>query len=176
VYQLRLAFKASECDGWPKAQVLIDDDLYEDHQFSKGIEEIFVPLDLLDGKHLLTIEIYGKQQNNTVFDSYGRIVKDQILELQTISVDNIELPQWTIYTGVYKFNNQTYPQATIWGCNGVWEWPFEMPIIDWLLTAKHEQSEKYTPPLDGISFKDRMQLNLEKYDMFANTLNDIDDV
>ena len=143
---LKFAFRTSECNGWPKVNILIDNDLYHDHQFSSVEETVVLPIELLDGDHLLEIEIYGKTTKNTILDSMGNIISDQLIELVDIYVDDIKLPDWFKYLGIYTYNNQELPRATIWGCNGSWHWEFKMPMITWIIDKKFEHAEKFNPP------------------------------
>lgn len=169
--RLTFVFNTTECNGWPKIRMLIDDDLYEDHHFVENNEQVNVPIELLDGNHSLTIEIYGKTSNNTIIDNVGHIVKDQLIELIDIYADNIKLPDLFKYIGVYKFNDQEYPQATTWGCNGLWIWNFATPLLTWALDKQIANRESYNPPI--ILFKDRIVIEQEKIQRLQTQLNNI---
>jgi hypothetical protein len=140
---IKLEFKVTECNGWPTVNFLIDDDLYHDYHFSQEHEIVELPVDLLNGTHQLDIEIYGKRPINTQVDSNGNIVKDQIIELVNIYFNDIKLPEYYMYIGVYKFNGQEYKQALMWGCNGVWSWQFGSPILTWAMDFKLAHRAKY---------------------------------
>jgi hypothetical protein len=170
---IKFTFKLTECNGWPKIRVLVDNDLYEDRQFTSELEEITVPIEVLDGDHIISIERYGKIVNNTMVDQQGNILKDQLVELLDIYVDGIKLPEWFTYLGTYVFNNTTYPQAKIWGVNGVWDWPFATPIITWVLDKKTENDEKYNPPTKSTRVK--WQEMIKKYQEFGKILKETDD-
>ena len=143
---LTLKFKATECNGWPKIRVLIDLDIIESCEFISDYAEVTVPIDLYDGLHSLTVELYGKTQANTKVDRQDNIIADQSVQLVDMLVDGISLPDIYKWRGVYKFNDQEHPQALTWCCNGVWQWDFNVPLITWLLDVKIEISEKYNAP------------------------------
>ena len=170
---LKITFKTSECNGWPKLRLLIDNDLYEDHLFSSEDEAITVPIEFLDGSHLLELEIYDKTSVNTKVDSAGNIIQDQLIELVDMYVDDVKLPGYFKYMGVYKFNNQTYPQATTWGCNGIWAWEFSTPIVTWVIDKKNENNEKYNPPI--IPVIDRTHDKLKRFKIIEELLNELSD-
>jgi hypothetical protein len=170
---LKITFNASECNGWPKLRVLVDNDLYEDHLFSSTNESITIPIEFIDGQHLLELEIYGKTAASTKVDGTGNIVQDQLIELVDMFIDNVKLPEYFKYMGVYKFNNQTHPQSTIWGCNGIWSWKFFTPIVKWTIDKKNENAEKYNPPV--VSVLDRTREKLKRFKIIEELLNDLPD-
>ena len=170
---LKITFSASECNGWPKLRVLIDNDLYEDHLFSSTNESITVPIELLDGRHVLELEIYGKTSVNTKVDREGNIIQDQLIELVDMFIDDVKLPEYFKYIGIYKFNNQTYPQALVWGCNGSWIWEFSTPIITWAIDKKTDNAEKYNPPT--ISNIDALNDKLKRFAIIEELLNELPD-
>ena len=65
---LKLHFSATECNGWPKLRFLIDLDQIEDVLIDSSDVLVSIPLDLLDGDHVLSIELYDKNPNNTIVD------------------------------------------------------------------------------------------------------------
>lgn len=170
---IKFTFKLTECNGWPKIRVLVDNDLYEDRQFTSEFDNITVPIEVLDGDHNLSIELYGKIINNTIVDKQGNILKDQLVELLDIYVDDIKLPEWFTYLGTYVANNTTYPQAKVWGGNGVWNWSFSTPLIIWILDKKVEDEERHNPPAKSelIKWKELV----EKYKEFERLLGDTND-
>lgn len=133
--QLVLHFSCTECNGWPKLKFFIDDDLYHDYEFNSTIASVEIPLELLTGQHQLEIEFYGKTQNNTI-QINNCIVKDQLVTLDSLTIDNITVPDFIKYRGLYRVGNTERPQILTWGENGTWMLQFEYPIIDWILNLK----------------------------------------
>jgi hypothetical protein len=132
---LKLQFEAKECNGWPKLRFLIDDDLYQDFEFSQTIDSVEIPVDLLDGPHELRIDLHSKTHNNTIIVD-DTIINDQLVTLTDIYVDNIRIPDFIKYKGTYCVDNNIFPQALTWGQNGFWLLNFEYPIINWILEIK----------------------------------------
>ena len=170
---IKFTFKITECNGWPSVNIIIDNDLYEDHQFISEFEEIVVPIEVLDGDHLISIERHGKLTKNTIVNQDGTILKDQLIELLDIYVNDIKLPEWFTYLGTYTVNDTVYPQAKIWGGNGVWNWPFSTPLVTWVLDKKVEHEEKFNPPTKSGLLK--WTELIEKFKEFEILLEEIDD-
>lgn len=141
--QLGLAFTATECNGWPRLRFLIDNDLIQEYEFTGDSALIELPLDLLDGEHLLEIEFYGKTYDNTMVVG-GNIVKDQLVTLDTIFIDYVPVPDFFKYQGLYTVGETTKPQALTWGENGSWKLTFMYPIIDWLLDLKFKNFYEFS--------------------------------
>lgn len=167
--KIKLTFKATECNGWPKLQFLIDQDLIEDYAFTSDTAEITIPVDLVEGTHSLFVELYGKTANNTKIDADGNIIQDQTVELINMYVDDILLPDFYKWLGTYKFNNQIHLQALKWGCNGVWTWDMQIPLVSWLLDKKIENEEEFNPP--SITWDERLKLEQEKIQWFEHQLD-----
>lgn len=169
--KIELIFKATKCNGWPKLKFYIDLDLIEDYTFTSDEAKIEIPIDLIEGKHTLSVEFYGKTLHQTKVDSDNNIIQDQTVELIDIYVDNILLPNFYKWLGVYEFDDQVHPQALLWGCNGVWKWDMEIPLISWLLEKKIEHNEKYNKP--DISYRESCMIAEQKIQKLENELKNI---
>lgn len=110
-------------ENWPTVQVLIDNDLYEDYEFSDEYGQVTVPIDLIEGEHILTIEKIGRIDEK---DPHSVTITE-------ICIDDVPLPEHFVYNGIFKFNDVALPKATTFEPNGVWSWKFESPIVDWAL-------------------------------------------
>lgn len=139
---IKFKFNATEYNGWPKLKFLIDGDLYHDYEFLDNTAFVELPLDLITGNHVLDIELYDKTFNNTLVID-GVIIKDQLVTLEEIFVDNVKVPDFVKYQGIYKVGDTKTPQALTWGVNGTWTLNFEYPIIDWILDQKSIYSNEY---------------------------------
>lgn len=127
---LGLEFSATKCVNWPSLRFYVDEDLYQEFQFESSAGSIFIPLELMDGEHLLEIELYGKTYDNTkILD--GNIIEDQLVTLEKILIDGVPLPSKFLYHGRLE-DNPDSPSLT-WGKNGKWIWCFNAPIINWAL-------------------------------------------
>jgi hypothetical protein len=158
--QLELTFNATESIGWPKLRFFINEDLIEDFQFKTNNATVVIPIDLIDGEYMLSVELYSKPESST-----------QYVELTDMCVDGIKLVDFYKWLGVYKFNNQVHPQALRWECNGVWEWKFCIPLLTYLLDKKIENEEKFTPPL--MTNSERLAIERQKISVFEEQLNKI---
>jgi hypothetical protein len=167
---LKFLFRATECNGWPKLKFLIDLDIIEHYNFSSDTAEITIPINLLNGDHFLIVELYGKNKSNTIVDA-GNIIKDQTVELVDIYVDDILLPDFYKWMGIYKCNDndETLYQSLLWGVNGTWKWDIKTPLISWLLEKKIELEEKHNLP--AITWSERSRLEQEKIQKFEEQLS-----
>ena len=103
--------------------------------------------ELQKGEHYLTIHRTGKDKYETVIEN-GKIVKDQMLHIKNIEIDEIEIGS-LVYNGIYT---PEYPEpwltqqkeagidvpteftnATRLGHNGTWKLRFESAFYMWLL-------------------------------------------
>jgi len=99
-------------------------------------------------KYQLIIEISGKDSTQTVLNSKGQILRDQLLHIKQIEIDEIDLGA-LVYEGLYT---PTYPEpwhsqqvkkgtppeksfknVTTMGHNGTWTLEFQSPFYMWLL-------------------------------------------
>jgi len=98
-------------------------------------------------KYSLIIERSGKDTKQTVVED-GRIVKDQLLHIKSIEIDDIDIGA-LVYEGVYtpkypepwasqqrSIGNalpESFKNVTTIGHNGRWELGFTSPFYMWLL-------------------------------------------
>jgi len=133
---LTLQLQASECNGWPKIRILIDNDIIQEYEFDQETATIHVSLDLMDGEHVLEIERYGKTNDNIVFVD-GQILKDQSVTLVDMYVDGVKLPDLFKYDGKFCYNDLELPSVLVWGPNGGWTWKFATPLLENLIDRKN---------------------------------------
>ena len=137
---------------------MIDNDLYEDYEFTCEQGQVTIPIDLISGEHSLTVEKIGRIDEK---DPHS-------VTLTEICLDDVPLPEGFIYYGIFEFDNISIPQATTFEPDGVWTWKFESPIMDWVLEKKikncwgEEEFSKY---------KIARQEALEKLDKFLEQIN-----
>jgi hypothetical protein len=99
-----------------------------------------------DRSHVLSIRLDNKDQSDVVKDSTDpdnyNIVKDMLLNLESIEADDIELGNLIQMYGVFKFDEpQQYPtpgateieRCVNFGFNGTYELEFNSPFYLWLL-------------------------------------------
>jgi len=92
-----------------------------------------------DGEHKLRVVISGKTSDHTRVDEAGNIVKDAILQISNVVIDDIDVNQLFLEKCVYTHNfNDTQPEIQdtfhgVAGCNGTISFSFSTPIYLWLL-------------------------------------------
>ena len=92
-----------------------------------------------DGEHELKIIISGKTSNHTQIDTQGNIIKDAMLLLSNVVVDELEVNQLFLDKCVYTHDfNGTHPKSEqafygVAGCNGTISFKFSTPLYLWLL-------------------------------------------
>jgi len=152
----RLKFKlelyATMWDKPPHAEILIGDKSYFHNEIT-GTEDrpdvIEFEHEFEDGKpYDLIIKRSGKGRNQTVIDDKGNILKDQLLHIKSIEIDEIDIGS-LIYEGIYTPDypepwatqqrqtgnelKESFKNVTHMGHNGTWRFKFESPFYMWLL-------------------------------------------
>jgi hypothetical protein len=104
--------------------------------------------ELEEGKaYNFTINRSRKDKRETIID-YGKIVKDQLLHIKSIEIDEIDIGS-LVYEGIYKPEYpepwasqqaekgnklpETLKNVTQMGHNGTWTFTFTSPFYMWLL-------------------------------------------
>ena len=104
--------------------------------------------ELEEGKaYHFTINRSGKDKRERIID-YGKIVKDQLLHIKSIEIDEIDIGS-LVYEGIYKPEYpepwasqqaekgnklpETLKNVTQMGHNGTWTFTFTSPFYMWLL-------------------------------------------
>lgn len=96
-------------------------------------------LDDQEGEHVLEWILSGKTQHHTKIDAQGNIVKDSMISLQNVMVEEIDISEWLHTVGTYSHDKngtdkmQTHILYIDLGCNGVAAMQFTSPIYLWLL-------------------------------------------
>lgn len=150
--KFKLQVYSSFWDKCPKIDILINDELnYTGEingseqsptliEFEKKLEE--------DQEYKLVIKRYNKTADQCKIDSDGKIIKDQLLHIKSIEIDEIDIGS-LIYEGLYtpeypepwysqqvkanKTPEKSFKNATSMGHNGIWEFKFQSPFYMWLL-------------------------------------------
>ena len=92
-----------------------------------------------DGDRELRIMISGKTLDHTLVDKTGNIIKDVVVNISNITIDEIDVGQLFNEKCVYTHDfNGTQPEIEdtfygVAGCNGTISLKFSTPIYLWLL-------------------------------------------
>lgn len=91
------------------------------------------------GQHQIRFVMKNKQQQHTVLDSAGTIIKDSCLLISDFCFDNIKIDQLFIEQAQYWHDfNGTQPSSAhaffgTLGCNGTVILDFDTPVYPWIL-------------------------------------------
>ena len=152
----KLKFKielfATMWDKSPRAEILINDQIHFDGNIT-GTESkpdlIEFEHELEEGKdYSLIINRSGKGRKQTVINDKGDILKDQLLHIKSIEIDEIDIGA-LMYEGVYTPQypepwasqqresgnelQESFKNVTQMGHNGEWKFTFTSPFYMWLL-------------------------------------------
>ena len=150
--KFKLELYATMWDKPPHAEILINDvshfkgDITGTEDKPNVVEFEHV---LEEGKdYSLIINRSGKGKNQTVINENGDILKDQLLHIKNIEIDEIDIGS-LVYEGVYTPRypepwasqqreagtelQESFKNVTCIGHNGTWRFKFESPFYMWLL-------------------------------------------
>ena len=126
-YHARKPCYTISVNGIEKAKGVADSD----------IEYISFDAEVEEGKiHTLDIRLTNKLMQDTVVDENGNIVKDMLLNIDYVSVDDIDLQplKWSHSQVVADDPERpTLTHCVNLGWNGTWVLKFESPFYIWLL-------------------------------------------
>ena len=150
--KFKLELYATMWDQPPVAEILINEKSF----VKKEITGTDQKPDLIEFEHelegnkdyTLIIKRSGKGKNQTVINEKGDILKDQLLHIKTIEVDEIDIGA-LVYEGEYTPEypepwatqqresgndlKDSFKNVTKMGFNGTWNFKFESPFYMWLL-------------------------------------------
>ena len=150
--KFKLELYATMWDKPPHAEILINDKSYfkdditatEDKpqviEFEHEVEECV--------DYELIIKRSGKVNNQTVVNDKGDLLKDQLLNIKSIEIDEIDIGA-LVYEGIYTPEypepwatqqreagtelKESFKNVTQIGHNGTWRFKFSSPFYMWLL-------------------------------------------
>ena len=150
--KFKLELYATMWDKPPVAEILIGDKSYfkghitgtEDKSNVVEFEHEFTESE----ESTLTISRSGKFNNQTVVNDKGDLLKDQLLTIKSIEIDEIDIGA-LVYEGVYTPDYpepwatqqraagsellESFKNVTSMGHNGTWRFKFVSPFYMWLL-------------------------------------------
>ena len=150
--KFKMELYATMWDKPPHAEILINDKLF----FAGDIIGTEEKPDVIvfeheldeDAEYNLKIKRSGKKGKQTVINDKGDILKDQLLHIKNIEIDEIDIGA-LVYEGVYTPQYpepwasqqksagtelpETFKNVTQMGHNGEWRFSFKSPFYMWLL-------------------------------------------
>jgi hypothetical protein len=150
--KFKLELYATMWDRPPHAEIMINDQSHFEGDIS-GTEDnpniIEFEHEFEEGKEYnLILKRKGKGHNQTVINDKGDILKDQLLHIKSIEIDEIDIGG-LVYEGVYTPNYpepwatqqrqsgneliKSFNNVTQMGHDGEWKFSFASPFYMWLL-------------------------------------------
>ena len=150
--KFKLELYATMWDKPPHAEIFLNDKSFHNGPITGVVDKpnlIEFEQEFTEGESVdLTIKRSGKTQNQTVVNDKGDLLKDQLLHIKSIEIDEIDIGA-LVYNGVYtpeypepwatqqKEANvdlpESYKNVTALGHNGNWNFKFQSPFYMWLL-------------------------------------------
>ena len=150
--KFKLELHATMWDKPPYAEIMINDHLCFKGDITGSEEKpnvIEFEHELTEGEeHHLTIKRSGKGKYQTIINAKGDILKDQLLNIKSIEIDEIDIGG-LVYEGVYTPQypepwatqqkdagidlKESFKNVTRMGHNGTWTFKFVSPFYMWLL-------------------------------------------
>ena len=120
----------------PRYTVLVNGNKQAEGSCDLSLTEIEFSLDLEEEKdHLLEIRLENKATSDTVLYD-GKIIKDMLLNIESIEIDEIELGEikWSLSEFVADNpERETLKRCVNLGWNGSYQLKFSSPFYLWLL-------------------------------------------
>ncbi len=150
--KFKLELYSTMWDKPPHAEIMIDHDV----QFKGPITGTEDKPDVIEfeydmkaeQEYSLIINRSGKGRNQTVINDKGDILKDQLLHIKSINIDEIDIGS-LVFDGVYTPNypepwatqqresgndlRDSFKNVTSMGFDGEWKFTFGSPFYMWLL-------------------------------------------
>jgi hypothetical protein len=127
-------------DKQPQYAILIDDQLMQRSFITceSGVSQIVeFDVELDEGEHELKIRLENKTNSDTVENQdKTAIVKDLLLNIQQVEIDNIDLGQMVHGKSLFTGDDPARPVLDYCidlGWNGTWVLKFTSPFYIWLL-------------------------------------------
>lgn len=131
--EVKINLSSVHWDGrYPGARVYINNNLIFDGLISQP-EEINWNGDLDESDHDIVIEMYNKQDGDTVLDESDNILKDVVLNIDNISIDDIDLELLLWTNSEYVSSAGKTKECVNLGWNGFWKLSFSVPTYLWFL-------------------------------------------
>ena len=125
----------------PQFSVWLDDHVIQQTEFQNQTQTISFERELSEGDHSLKIRLENKDQTTDTVIENGEIVKDMLLNIDDITIDDISLGN-LLWSAEYHLDQpQQYQGKTITqldncvnlGWNGTYVLKFSSPFYIWLL-------------------------------------------
>lgn len=121
-------------DAAPRTKIWLDDTVLLQSTVITEPTKVKFAGTLAEGEHELRIMLGGKDGKSQTIMQDGKIIKDQVLNIDGINFDGIDLGFLVNKLGVYETEDGSTLEGVVnLGVNGVWKLKFNAPIYLWLL-------------------------------------------
>lgn len=130
---LEINLSSTQWDLAPRAKVWLDTSVIFQGVVDNAVK-IKTKVNMREGEHCLKISFFGKDGRTQTIIEDGKIVKDQLLNIDSIIMDDIDLGH-LVYSNS-KFVDETgteHRNMINLGLNGDWTLKFQTPVYVWLL-------------------------------------------
>ena len=129
---VRLGLSGTYWGNQPQYRVLANDRVVKEGT-AAALEHIEFDFEY-DATATLAVELLNKTNQDTVLDEQNNIVKDQLLNIESVEIDDIDLKQIPRDLSVYTtYDNRTVRECINLGWNGCWQLTWTDPFYLWLL-------------------------------------------
>lgn len=129
-------------DKKPQYSILVDGKVIKSGTATDS-EILTFDLELEETDHVLSIRLENKENSDTVQDDNNNIVNDMLLNINSMSLDNIDISNLMWTKSKYVLDTPAeikpgefiteYASCTNLGHNGSWNFAFSSPFYLWLL-------------------------------------------
>lgn len=141
---ITLMFKSYFCGSWPMVKILLDGQPVTTCRFSQEFEQITTTFDDGPGHHVLQLIRVGKDRDNIILGTDGKILQDQALELTELQLNRIPIPAHILDDhAVFEYKGHKQTNSRYFGPNGIWTFKFQSPMINWALDKKIDRDSQY---------------------------------
>jgi hypothetical protein len=129
---VRLALSGTYWGNQPQYRVLANDRVVKEGT-AAALDYIEFDFEY-DANATLAVELVNKTHRDTVLDEQNNIVKDLLLNIESVEIDGIDLKQMPRDLSVYTtYDNRTVTKCINLGWNGTWRLTWTEPFYLWLL-------------------------------------------
>lgn len=101
-------------------------------------DQIVLKTTAQDSKFDLKIYFTNKEPEDTIIDYLGNIIQDLNFELETISIDDIDLENLKWQSHYVHGSEISIPGCLFFGPKGHWQLSAYLPILRWKLDTNHQ--------------------------------------
>ena len=131
INNLTLICQATNCNGYPYANVKIDDSTVYDGLVDDCENKFNFDIPSNTGRHTLTINRYGKTNKNVTAEC------EQLLKIVGILIDGVSIPKHVLVSNSkFQYQDTTEHGSLELYPNGTWTFDFETPFITWCMDQK----------------------------------------